>query len=94
MDRHEPLDRRPCAEALADAWQAKLADSTVVPLRQIVGMPGNPRAGYVVAGLCQSLFTPAVIKPLLVCFLSFETNGKARISLRASLESSEKRGVV
>jgi hypothetical protein len=22
-------------------------DSTVVPLRQIVGMPGNPRAGYV-----------------------------------------------
>ena len=39
------------AEALADAWRAKLADSTVVPLRQIVGMPGNPRACYVVVTL-------------------------------------------
>ena len=37
--------------AVVDAWQEKLSQSTNVPLRQIVGMPGNPRAGYVLVTL-------------------------------------------
>ena len=37
--------------ALVDAWSSRLAASVTVPLRQIIGMPGNPRAGYVVVTL-------------------------------------------
>ena len=37
--------------ALADAWLAKRDEAVRVPLRKIVGMPGNPRAGYVLITL-------------------------------------------
>ena len=37
--------------AVVDGWEEKLNASTCVPLRQIVGMPGNPRAGYVLVTL-------------------------------------------
>lgn len=38
-------------DAVIKGWEEKLKRSTSVPLRQIVGMPGNPRAGYVLVTL-------------------------------------------
>ena len=45
------FEKEDLARALADAWLAKRDDAVRVPLRQIVGMPGNPRAGYVLITL-------------------------------------------
>ena len=45
------FEKEDLARALADAWLAKRDEAVRVPLRQIVGMPGNPRAGYVLITL-------------------------------------------
>ena len=45
------FEKEELAKALAGAWEAKLSASVTMPLRQMVGMPGNPRAGYVVLTL-------------------------------------------
>ena len=45
------FEKEELAKALADAWIEKRSKTVNLPLRQIVGMPGNPRAGYVVVTL-------------------------------------------
>jgi len=40
------FEKEELARALAEAWRVRIATRAVtVPLRQIVGMPGNPRVG-------------------------------------------------
>ena len=45
------FEKEELARALANAWGEKLKGTVTLPLRQLVGMPGNPRAGYVVVTL-------------------------------------------
>ena len=45
------FEKSELVDAIVDVWSSRLAASVTVPLRQIIGMPGNPRAGYVVVTL-------------------------------------------
>ena len=45
------FEKEELARALAKAWGEQLEGTVTLPLRQLVGMPGNPRAGYVVVTL-------------------------------------------
>ena len=45
------FEKSDIVDAVVDGWEERLRGSTRVPLRQIVGMPGNPRAGYVLVTL-------------------------------------------
>ena len=45
------FEKSDVVDAVVDGWEERLRASTRVPLRQIVGMPGNPRAGYVLVTL-------------------------------------------
>ena len=45
------FEKEELARALANAWGEKLKGTVTLPLRQLVGMPGNPRAGHVVVTL-------------------------------------------
>ena len=45
------FEKEELARALAKAWSEQLEGTVTLPLRQLVGMPGNPRAGYVVVTL-------------------------------------------
>jgi len=45
------FEKEELARALANAWSEQLEGTVTLPLRQLVGMPGNPRAGYVVVTL-------------------------------------------
>ena len=45
------FEKEELARALANAWGEKLKGTVTLPLRQLVGMPGNPRAGYVIVTL-------------------------------------------
>ena len=45
------FEKSDVVDAVVDGWEERLCASTRVPLRQIVGMPGNPRAGYVLVTL-------------------------------------------
>ena len=45
------FEKEELARALAKAWSEQLEGTVTLPLRQLVGMPGNPRAGYVVVSL-------------------------------------------
>ena len=51
------FEKEELAKALAAAWRARLAAAVTVPLRQLAGMPGNPRAGYVAGPSTGSLFS-------------------------------------
>jgi len=45
------FEKEELARALAKAWGEQLEGTVTLPLRQLVGMPDNPRAGYVVVTL-------------------------------------------